>query len=45
MECNGKEDRIWKSMWIVIIWSIWNQRNRITFRNELTEVEEVFNMS
>ena len=32
MALNNKENKIWKGLWISIIWNIWNHRNKIVFK-------------
>ena len=44
--CFNKEgNRLWKSLWISIVWSIWKHRNRVTFNQAKVDAEEVFTMA
>jgi len=36
---------VWRCMWVATIWSIWNQRNNIIFRNAKVDVEEMFSLA
>jgi len=36
---------VWRCMWFVIIWGIWNHRNRITFSNAVVDPVEIFVMA
>jgi len=46
MKFNGKGDRIWKSMWITIVSSIWNKKNIFIFRIEfVVYANEVFSIA
>jgi len=44
LNLNQKQNLVWKSLWIAIIWSIWNHRNNVVFKDERVDVEEIFYM-
>jgi len=33
LELNHKGNMLWKGWWIFIVWTLWNHRNHIVFRN------------
>lgn len=41
------KSKIWyrKGLWVAMIWSIWDHRNKIIFKQEKVDVEEVFHMA
>ena len=44
--CFNKEgNRLWKSLWVSIVWSIWKHRNRVTFIQAKVDAEEIFTMA
>jgi len=44
--CFNKEgNRLWKSLWVSIVWSIWKHRNRVTFNQAKVDAEEIFTMA
>jgi len=45
LESSVKENMVWESVWITIIWSIWLYRNNIIFRNNKIEAEKNFNLA
>ena len=45
MALNSKENKIWKGLWISIIWNIWNHRNKIVFKQGKVDPEEIFTLS
>ena len=44
MALNSKENKIWKGLWISIIWNIWNHRNKIVFKQGKVDPEEIFTL-
>jgi len=44
-ELNAKQNKIWKEMWVAMLWRIWNHRNKIIFKNNKVDVEELFCMT
>jgi len=43
--CSNKEgNRLWKSLWVSIVWSIWKHRNRVIFKQAKVDAEEIFTM-
>jgi len=42
---NNKGNNLWKGLWISIIWNTWSHRNRVVFRKEKVDVEEIFTMA
>jgi len=45
LESSVKENMVWESVWITIIWSIWLYRNNIIFKNNKIEAEKNFNLA
>lgn len=41
LHLNKNQNQVWKTMWIAMIWSIWNQRNTMVFKYGVVDVEEV----
>jgi len=35
-------NRVWKGMWVAIVSEIWNLRNKVVFKGELVDAEEIF---
>jgi len=29
-------------MWVAIVWEIWNHKNKIVFKNEVVDADEIF---
>ena len=42
---NKNCNKLWRCIWVAIIWCIWNQRNNIIFRNARVDVDEVFTLA
>ena len=42
---NFKHNLVWKGVWAAIIWSIWDQRNRIAFKLGRVDTEEILHMA
>ena len=40
-----KQNLIWKGVWAVVVWSIWEQRNFIIFRQGVVDEEQNFHMA
>jgi len=36
-DLNYSRNCVWKCMWIVIIWGIWNHKSRIIFNNAMVD--------
>jgi len=44
--CFNKEgNRLWKSLWVSVVWSIWKHINRIIFNQAKSDVEEIFTLA
>jgi len=44
--CFNKEgNRLWMSLWVSIVWTIWKHRNRVTFNQAKVDAEEIFTMA
>ena len=44
--CFNKEgNRLWKSLWVSIVWCIWKHRNRVIFNQAKIDAEEIFTMA
>jgi len=41
---NSKQNLVWKGVWAAIVWSIWEHRNRIVFKQGKVDVEEIFHL-
>jgi len=41
---NTKQNRAWKGVWIAIVYELWNQGNKIVFRNGIVDSSEVSTM-
>ena len=39
---NVRGNRVWRCMWIAIIWTIWSHRNSVIFKNKRVDAEEIF---
>jgi len=39
---NNKCNRVWKYVWMTIIWSVWNHTNNVIFTNLRADVQEIF---
>ena len=37
-----KQNQVWKGLWIVIVRSIWDQRNLVVFKQGIPDAEEIF---
>jgi len=35
-------NRVWKGMWVAIVSEIWNLRNKVVFKGEVVDAEEIF---
>jgi len=44
MELTEKQNKIWKGVWIEIIWMIWNHKNKIVFKHGKVDTQELFCM-
>ena len=42
MDLSKKQNIIRRTVWIIMIWSIWNQRNCILFRGDVTDASKFF---
>ena len=42
---NAKRNRVWKGMWIAVLWSIWNRRNGVVFKERKVDAEEIFSLA
>ena len=42
---NQDGNRLWKSLWVSIVWSIWKHRNRVIFNQAKVDAEEIFTMT
>jgi len=36
---------LWKGVCIAIVWTLWNHRNNIVFRNGLRDPKEIFSLA
>jgi len=41
---NSKENCVWRTVWVAILWGIWIHRNNYIFRNSKIDSEEVFTL-
>ena len=41
----SKQNLVWKGVWTTIVWSIWEQRNRVVFKQDKVDVEEIFHLA
>ena len=39
---SNKKNQVWKGMWATIVRSIWEQRNKVVFKQEVPDAEEIF---
>ena len=37
-----KKNQFWKGFWVVVFWSIWDQRNLAIFKQGIADAEEIF---
>ena len=42
---NKKESCGFKSIWVVVVWSLWIHRNNVVFRGEAADVHKVFDLA
>ena len=42
---NVKNNRVWKGVWIAVLWSIWNHMNGVVYRDRKVDAEEIFSMA
>jgi len=45
VQMNYKQNLVWKGVWAAIVWSIWDQRNRIIFKQDSVDTEQIFHMA
>jgi len=45
LELNLKGNMLWKGVWIAIVWTLWNHRNNIIFRNGIPDPKEIFSLT
>jgi len=45
MSFNKEGNRLWKSLWVSIVWSIWKHRNRVIYNQTKIDAEEIFTMA
>lgn len=38
-------NREWKGMWVTIVSEIWNYRNKVVFKGEVMDVDEIFTLA
>lgn len=38
-------NNMWRCMWMVIIWEIWNHRNRVILNNVVVDPIEIFTVT
>jgi len=44
--CFNKEgNRLWKSLWVLVIWCIWKHRNKVIFNQAKIDVEEIVTLA
>jgi len=41
-QVSKKQDMDWKGIWAAIVWSVWEQRNLVVFKQGVVDVEEMF---
>jgi len=42
---NAKRNCVWKEVWVAVVWSIWNQRNGVVFKEGKVDAEEIFSLT
>jgi len=42
---NQEGNRLWKSLWVSVVWSIWKHRNRVIFNQAKIDAEEIFKLA
>jgi len=42
VQMSNNQNLVWKVLWVVIVWCIWEQRNNVVFRQGIVDVEEIF---
>jgi len=42
---NQEGNRLWKSLWVLVVWSIWKHKNRVIFNQAKLDVEEIFTLA
>ena len=42
---NQEGNRLWKSMWVSVMWCIWKHRNRVLFNQGKVDAEEIFTLA
>jgi len=45
LQFNVKRNRVWKRVWIAVLWSIWNHRNAEVFKERKVDSEEIFSLA
>jgi len=45
LEYSSKCDKVWRCVWVTIVWSIWNHRNDVIFRNAKVDAEKFFTLA
>jgi len=38
-------NRVWKVMWVAIVSKIWNNKNKVVFKDGVVDVEKVFSLT
>lgn len=41
---SAKQNLLWKAIWSIVIWTLWNCRNNVIFRDEEVEVEKMLEL-
>ncbi|XP_057458630.1 uncharacterized protein LOC130749311 isoform X2 [Lotus japonicus] len=44
MGLNRRQNKLWKVVWLAVIWTVWNGRNNLVFREVEMEIERLFEM-
>jgi len=39
-----KQNLLWKRLWVVVVWNIWDHMNKVIFKQGKVDMEEIFHM-
>jgi len=42
---SDKHNQVWRGMWVAIVRSIWEQRNKVVFKQGVPDVKEIFQLT
>jgi len=41
----AKQNLMWKDLWVAVVWSIWDHKNKVVFQQGKVDLEEVLYMA